>query len=127
MSSNFSVLPKWVVFLFFWIGLTAAVCIRLLTLLSHYNPDVAVWVWRFAMGAYTFFFGYRYLIGTRRMRIIRENQLIENIGKADSLDPTTRQATLYILNSIVRSKELFNYAFICVLSVVALLLDFFLS
>ena len=106
MRNNFNVLPKWVVLLFFWLGLTAAVCIRSLTLLSHYNPAAAEWTWRFAMVSYTFFFGYRYWIGKRRMRIVRENQLIENIGKADWLDPTTRQATLYILNSIIRSKEL---------------------
>lgn len=124
---RFSVLPKWVVLLFFWIGLTAAVCIRSLTLLAHYSPEASAWVWRFAMLCYTFFFGYRYLIGKRRCRIILENGLVAEVEKAEGLDTSTRQATLYILNSIIRSKELFNYAFICILSVVALLLDFFLT
>ena len=125
--NRFSVLPKWVVLLFFWIGLTAAVCIRSLTLLAHYSPAASVWVWRFAMLSYTFFFGYRYLIGKRRIGIVCDNKLIDEVEKADALDPVTRQAVLYILNSIVRSKELFNYAFICILSIVALLLDFFLT
>lgn len=79
------------------------------------------------MVSYTFFFGYRYLIGKRRMKIVRENQLIKKVGEAEALDPETQKATLYILNSIVRSKELFNYVFICILSVVALLLDFLVS
>jgi hypothetical protein len=126
MNKNFSVLPKWVVLLFFWLGLTAAVCIRSLTLLAHYSPAASTWVWRFAMLSYTFFFGYRYLIGRRRRNIIRDNCLIDEMEKAEALDPSSRQATLYILNSIMRSKELFNYAFICILSVVALLLDLFL-
>lgn len=125
--NRFSVLPKWVVLLFFWIGLTAAVCIRSLTLLAHANPQASVWVWRFAMICYTFFFGYRYVIGTRRIRIIRENKLIDAVQNVDSLDETSRAGVLYILNSITRSKELFNYAFICILSMVALLLDFFFA
>lgn len=127
MSGSFQVLPKWVVLLFFWVGLIAAVCIRSLTLLTHYSPVAAGWVWRFAMVSYTFFFGYRYLIGKRRMRIVRENQLIKKVEEAGALDPETQKATLYILNSIVRSKELFNYVFICILSVVALLLDILVS
>ncbi len=127
MPDNYRVLPKWVVLLFFWIGLSAGLSIRLLTLLSHYSPAAAGWVWRYAMVCYTFFFGYRYLIGTRRMRIVRENRLIEKMEQAASLDPNTRQATLYILNSIVRSKELFNYALICILSITALVLDLFFS
>lgn len=123
VSNNFSVLPKWVVLLFFWVGLAAGICIRSLTILAHYNPEAASWVWRFAMICYIFFFGYRYSIGKRRVRIVRDNQLIANIEAAKELDVTTRQATLYILNSIVRSKELFNYALICMLSVAALVLD----
>lgn len=124
--NHFSVLPKWVVLLFFWLGLTAAVCIRSLMIVSRHSPEAAQWIWRFAMLCYTFFFGYRYLIGKRRRSIIREYHLIAEVENADSLAPATRQAVLYILNSITRSKELFNYAFICLLSILALLLDFFL-
>ncbi|MBC8206205.1 MAG: hypothetical protein ISR85_06750 [Kiritimatiellales bacterium] len=125
--NRFSVLPKWVILLFFWIGLTAAVCIRSLTLVAHYSPAASVWLWRFAMLCYTFFFGYRYLIGRRRRNIVHSNKLIDEVEKAEEFDPATRQAMLYVLNSIMRSKELFNYAFICILSVVALLLDFLLT
>jgi hypothetical protein len=127
MNSNFSVLPKWVVLLFFWVGLTAGICVRSLTLIGHYSPVAAGWVWRFAMVCYIFFFGYRYLIGRRRMRIVRENKLIAEIEKASSLDPNVQQATLYILKSIVRSKELINYILICILSIIALFLDIFFT
>ena len=120
---RFSVLPKWIVLMFFWVGLIAGVCIRSLTLLAKISPDASVWVWRFAMVCYTFFFGYRYLIGIRRKRIIVENKLIDAVQGSD-LEETSRAGVLYILNSIVRSKELINYAFICIISVIALLLDF---
>ena len=125
--NHFSVLPKWVVLLFLWIGLTAAICIRSLMLISRHSPEAAEWVWRFAMLCYTIFFGYRYIIGKRRKSIVRDNKLIDEMEKVEDLDPDTRQAVLYVLNSIMRSKELFNYAFICILSIVALLFDFLLA
>lgn len=127
MSENFHVLPKWVVLLFFWLGLTAAVCIRALMLISRHSPEAAEWVWRFSMVAYTFFFGYRFLIGKRRRNMIIGHKLIEELEQADGLSPDARQSALYILNSIVRSKELVNYGVICILSVLALLLDFLLA
>ncbi len=38
-----------------------------------------------------------------------------------------QEAALYILRSIMRSKELFNYAFIFCLSLLALLIDWLFS
>jgi hypothetical protein len=127
MNGGAHVLPKWVVLLFFWLGLTAAVCIRSLMLVSHYSPQAAHWIWRFAMLAYTFFFGYRFVIGKRRRNIIFNQNLIEEVEQVKGFDPSSRQAVLYILNSIVRSKELVNYGVICLLSVLALLLDLLLA
>ncbi|MGE4488323.1 MAG: hypothetical protein AB7E95_02120 [Kiritimatiellales bacterium] len=123
MSGRFGVLPKWIVTLFFWIGLSAAVCIRLLALITRWNPSAALWVWRFAMVCYIFFFGYRYLIGSRRRRIIQKYRLVDGIEQTGGMDETTRAGTLYILRSITRSKELFNYAFIFCLSLLALIID----
>ena len=124
MDNEFKVLPRWTIYLFLWIGLMAGIAVRSLMLLNRVNPVAAIWVWRFAMFSYTVFFGYRYIITRRRRRIIVNHSLLARIGEAEDISPTTREATLYILRSITRSKELFNYAFICVLSIVALLLDF---
>ncbi len=124
MNNEFKVLPRWTIYLFLWIGLMAGIAVRSLMLLNRVNPVAAIWVWRFAMFSYTVFFGYRYIITRRRRRIIANHHLLARIGEAEELAPTTREATLYILRSITRSKELFNYAFICVLSIVALILDF---
>ena len=124
MDNEFKLLPRWTIYLFLWIGLMAGIAVRSLMLLNRVNPVAAILVWRFAMFSYTVFFGYRYIITRRRRRIIVKHSLLARIGEAEELDPTTREATLYILRSITRSKELFNYAFICVLSIVALILDF---
>ena len=124
-NSEFKVLPKWLINLFLWIGLAAGIAVRSLMLLNRANPVAAVWVWRFAMFSYFIFFAYRYTIGHRRRRVVVNHNLIEAVTAAQGLDENTREATLYILRSIVRSKELFNYAFICLLSLAALVLDFF--
>lgn len=125
MKTEFAVRPKWLINLFLWIGLVAGIAVRSLMLLNRANPAAAIWVWRFAMLSYFIFFAYRYLIGRRRRRVVTRHDLIEKIAAAEGLDETTRAGTIYILRSIIRSKELFNYAFICALSLVALVLDFF--
>lgn len=125
--NRFTVLPKWVALLFFWIGLGAGICIRSLTLVAQVSPDASAWVWRVAMVSYTFFFGYRYIIGVRRKRIIKDCALIQKVKDSEGLDETTRLGVLYVLNSITRSLELINYAFISMLSIVALILDFFFT
>lgn len=125
MNNEFKVLPRWTIHLFLWIGLTAGIAVRSLMLLNRANPQAAVWVWRFAMFSYFFFFAYRFIIGRRRRRVVTSHGLIEKIQQAEGLDETTRKGTVYILSSIIRSKELFNYAFICLLSLIALVLDFF--
>lgn len=123
MKHQPAVLPSWVIRLFFWMGLSAAVCVRLLAFISRYDEAAALWVWRFAMICYTFFFGYRYWIGSRRRKTIRNYDLISSIEQAENMDDEHKDAALYILRSIMRSKELFNYAFIFCLSLLALLLD----
>ncbi len=125
MNNEFKVLPRWIIHLFLWIGLTAGIAVRSLMLLNRVNPTAAIWVWRFAMLSYFIFFAYRYIIARRRRRIVTHHRLLEQIARADGLDPTAREAMTYILRSITRSKELFNYAFICILSLIALVLDFF--
>lgn len=124
MNNEFKVLPRWTIHLFLWIGLTAGIAVRSLMLLNRCNPEAAIWLWRFAMFSYTVFFGYRYIIARRRRRVVTHHELIEKIEQLKNLDPITRDATVYILRSITRSKELFNYGFICLLSLVALVLDF---
>ncbi|WP_372798020.1 hypothetical protein [Pontiella sp.] len=125
MKNEFAVLPKWLINLFLWIGLSAGIAVRMLMILNRWYPPATVYVWRFAMASYFFFFLYRYIIGRRRRGIVVRHQLIDKIRAAEGLDETTREGTVYILRSIVRSKELFNYMFICILSLLALILDFF--
>jgi hypothetical protein len=79
------------------------------------------------MVCYTVFFGYRYMIARRRRRVVNNYHLHEHIESAQGLAPETRKAMQYILKSVIRSKELFNYAYISNLSLIALIIDWVTS
>lgn len=126
MKSNaLPVVPQWMVLGFFWIGLAGASGVRLLAVIGRYDAEAALWVWRGAMFCYVLFFGYRVWIGRRRRSLIIRRNLIEKLSHAHFADPYDQQAAQYVLRSIVRSKELFNYTFIWGLSIAALLIDLF--
>lgn len=120
-------LPKWMINLFFFIGLFSAICIRALTIISHYSPAWAHYAWRTAVIGYIFFFGYRFHIANKRRQTIIESQLVEEVAQCACLEADKRAELLYILNSIRKSKEIYNYAFIFVLSIIAIVIDFFLN
>ena len=120
-------LPKWIINLFFFIGLFSAVCIRALMIINHYSPQWARYAWRTAVIGYIFFFSYRFYIATKRRRVIAESRLIEEVQQCAELKGETKSELLYILGSIRKSKETYNYAFIFVLSVIALIIDLFLK
>jgi len=73
------------------------------------------------------FFVCRYHISSRRKRTIAETGLIEKLRAGDSLTPEDREAALYLLNSIRKSPEDWNYLGIFILSIAAIALDAILS
>ena len=117
------VVPKWMVLLFFWLGLMGAISVRLLGIVGRYDAEAALWLWRFSMVCYILFFGYRVWIGYRRRNLIMRNQLIEHVENAQFSDPHAQEYSVYILRSLMRSKELFNYTIIWGLSILAFLVD----
>jgi hypothetical protein len=120
-------LPKWVINLFFFIGLFSAICIRALMIINHYSPRWAGYAWRTAVIGYIFFFSYRFYIAGKRRRSITQFRLIEEVEQCNALKPETKSELLYILGSIRKSKETYNYAFIFVLSIIAIIIDLFLN
>ncbi|MFC1467195.1 hypothetical protein ACFLQY_00660 [Verrucomicrobiota bacterium] len=120
-------LPKWVINLFFCVGLFSAICIRALTIINHYSPRWASYAWRTAVIGYIFFFGYRFYIANKRRKTVVDSGLVEEVEKCTGLRGERQAELLYILNSIRKSKEIYNYAFIFILSIVAIGIDFWLN
>jgi len=119
-------LPSFVINGFFITGLISALLFRLLIFFDDYSPLLRKGVWYSAVIGYLFFFGFRYYISYKRRKTILVNNLAEKVKKSD-LDDHSRDEVIYLLNSIIKSKEMFNYIFIFAVSMVAIAADIFLS
>ena len=110
----------------FILGILCTIAFRSLTILSDLSPALVRPVWYFGVIGYIFFFLHRYHISVRRKNAILDFQLIEAINKGQSLSEDQRDVLLYLLNSIIKSKENINYFAIFILSALALMVDIIL-
>lgn len=83
-------------------------------------------MWYIAVVGYMLFFMYRYYISQRRKQTIARSQIIEKISAGSLLADDDRAAVLYLLNSIRKSQEDWNYLAIFILSIVTIALDWLL-
>ena len=125
MSNIPKIIPKPIIFGFFLLGLLSSVAFRAILLLQKYEPHYVRPVWYFGVIGYLVFFVYRYYISQRRKGTIVRSNLIEKIRTGVPLTPEDRAANLYLLNSIHKSQEDWNYLAIFILSIVAMALDWF--
>jgi hypothetical protein len=126
MSTTPKIVPKPVILGFFFVGLLSSVAFRAIILFQKFSPDWVRPVWYFGVIGYMIFFLYRYFISQRRKRAIAQTAIIEKIGAGSPLNAEDREAALYLLNSIRKSQEDWNYLAIFILSLVAVVLDLLL-
>ncbi len=119
--------PKAISTLFFFIGLFSAVSFRLIILVQHAHPSYVRIFWYLAVIANLIFFAFRYYISRKRRRAIHEADLIAKLNTNAPLQPSDKDALLYLLTSIERSREGLNYLSISILSIIAMLIDLILS
>lgn len=116
-------LPKSIINLFFLIGVFSAIAFRSLTIIDSLGSNLVRLVWYLAVIGYVIFFGFRFYISSKRRNAIIENKLIEKMDDVDCIAENDREEIKYLLNSIIKSKEIYNYLFIFVVSILAIALD----
>ncbi len=116
----------WIIYSFFILGLLCTISFRILTILSELSPSFVRPVWYFGVIGYIFFFLYRFKISNKRRLAVKDYNLIEAVKEAKCMTDDQRAVLLYLLNSIVKSKENFNYFAIFILSAIALIIDIIL-
>ena len=126
MSTTPKVLPKPVIFGFFVVGLLSSVAFRAILFVQRFYPAGVRPLWYFAVVGFMVFFMYRYVISQRRKRAIAQTNIIEKLRDGQTLSAEDRDAALYLLNSIRKSQEDWNYLAIFVLSGIAIALDLLL-
>jgi len=119
------IMPGSVIKLFFYIGLVSALLFRVLIFINSYWPTYSRIVWYAGVLGYIAFFAFRFFISFRRRKTIRENDLIEKLHNSN-LEEDDKDELIYIMNSIMKSREMINYIFIFAVSGLSILLDLFL-
>jgi len=120
------IIPKPIIITFFLVGLLSSVAFRAIIIFQKLSPSWVRPVWYFGVIGYMLFFMYRYAISARRKRAITHTNIIEKLRRARELTPADREAALYLLNSIRKSPEDWNYLAIFILSLAAIALDLLL-
>ena len=126
MASVPKVIPQPVIIGFFILGLLSSVAFRAIIVLYKLQPAWVRPVWYFGVIGYLVFFLYRYCISQRRKRTIARSGIIEKLRDGRALDVDDREAALYLLRSVNKSPEDWNYFAIFVLSIIAIALDLLL-
>ena len=120
-------LPSSFINLFFIVGLLAAFSFRILIILPHIRPELFRPAWYLGTFGYVLFFLYRYAISQKRKNTIENYELIPKLKQQTTLSDDERQAMVYLLSSIRKSRENLNYLFIFMLSFLSIALDVVLS
>ncbi len=126
-NNKFNTLPKPVVTGFFILGLLSALAFRTLMIFYRLKPEWVTFVWYFGVLGYVAFFLYRFLIARKRKRMVTEYGLIDKLKQSRTLTEEENKAVIYLLSSIDKSKENWNYANIFILSTIAIILDIIMS
>jgi hypothetical protein len=121
------VVPNYVIYGFFILGLVSAIAFRAIIILQHLEPGWVRPVWYIGAIGYFFFFLYRYKITRKRKKAVEDFQLVEKLRANACLQDDDREVMLYLLSSLKFSLEDINYAIIFLLSVIAIAADIFLS
>ena len=119
-------MPLWVINLFFFIGLFSGLLFRSIILVNRFDPALGRTVWYIAVSGYLLFFGYRFHISKKRREVIHSRNLIYKVENS-RLPEEDRESLVYLLRSLTKSKEMFNYILIFILSGLAMALDIYLS
>ncbi|MHB8880712.1 MAG: hypothetical protein ACYC69_04270 [Thermodesulfovibrionales bacterium] len=121
------IVPKYIIYGFFLLGLVSAIAFRAIIVLQHIDPSWVRPVWYVGAIGYFLFFLYRYAITRKRKRAIEQYDLIEKLKANACLTEHDREVVLYLLSSIKFSLEDLNYALIFLLSVIAIAADLVLA
>jgi len=123
MAAVPKIIPKPVIIGFFLLGVLSSVAFRLIIIFQKTNPGWVRPTWYFGVLGYMAFFIYRYYISLRRKRVVAESGIIEKLRSGAVLSAEDREAALYLLISIQKSREDWNYLAIFILSAAAMAID----
>ncbi len=121
------IVPKYVLYGFFFLGLLSAIAFRSIVFFQRFNPSWVRPIWYIGISGYVFFFLYRYHITVKRKKAIKDYRLLEKVESKAELSEEERDVLTYLLSSVKVSHEDWNYALIFLLSLLAIAADLALT
>jgi len=112
---------SFIAWIFFVVGVVAALAIRLVVVLMHVNPVYARAAWYVGVGGFFAFFMYKFKVTASRSRAITRQDLVDKIHQKRRLTQEDHDLISAILCSLSSKKEKVNYLVIFGLSAIAIL------
>lgn len=106
---------------FFWAGIIATIAYRIIIVLNLYSASWVKYSWYIGTIGFVLYFGHRFSVARKKVRLIKEYNLVETIDNADCIDPQKKEVLHYLAKTTVTSKSRWNTAVIFFLSLAALL------
>jgi len=106
---------------FFWSGVIATLAYRIIIVLNFYSP---LWVkisWYIGTIGFIIYFWHRYNVQKKRSELVLDYKLIDAVEKNQYEGPRQKEALKYIVKTSLTSRSRWNSAFICLLSILALI------
>ncbi|MBD3264838.1 MAG: hypothetical protein GF375_07025 [Candidatus Omnitrophica bacterium] len=126
-SQRFNCRDSYISWLFFIIGLIAAIAIRSVTFLMELGDIYAKIAWYLGVGGFFIFFVYKFRINHRRSRFIKANKLMEKVSGRLELKERDYEWIGSLLCSLSAKKERINYFVIFGLSALALVIAIYMD
>ncbi|MFA5089758.1 MAG: hypothetical protein WC510_01835 [Candidatus Omnitrophota bacterium] len=113
--------------LFFSVGLIATVAIRVVTMMDAYHPIYGKIAWYIGVVGFFVFFVYKFKVDSSRARVIRKAKLTDKIHAKTGLNEEDRRLLDSLLCSLSSKKDLVNYFFIFVTSIIAFIIALYID
>ena len=113
--------------LFFIIGLIATIAMRVVTVLMYMNPTYGKMAWYIGVGGFFVFFVYKFRVSQARVKVIKQQNLVDKINRGRQLAEDDYSLISAILCGLSSNKERINYIFIFSLSALAIILAIYMD
>lgn len=111
----------------FFVGLIATVAIRMVTMLDAYQPIYGKIAWYIGVVGFFIFFVYKFKVDSSRSYIIQQAKLVEKMHGKVELIEEDYQLVSSILCSLSSKKDIVNYFFIFVTSILAFFIALYID
>lgn len=116
---------------YFWSGIVATFCYRIIVVLNNYSTYWSTISWYVGTVGFIVYFAHRFQVSEKRYELLIKYKILNKIKRSKEFSAAEKEASDYVLGTLLSTKERWNFIFIFVASTIALIwgayLDFWLK